>query len=68
MKVTGFVLPIPIPELLIGAGSVKKLAETVKKRKLTNILVVTDKVLTSLGLARGMLDSLAEEGVAVTIF
>ncbi len=68
MKVTGFVLPIPIPELLIGAGSIKKLAETVKKRKLTNILVVTDKVLTGLGLARGMLDSLAEQGVAVTIF
>lgn len=68
MKVAGFVLPIPIPELLTGGGSVKKLAETVKKRDLSHVLVVTDKVLTGLGLARGMLDSLSENGITVTVF
>jgi alcohol dehydrogenase class IV len=68
MKVAGFVLPIRVPELLIGGGSVKKLAKTVKKRDLSHVLVVTDKVLTGLGLARGMLDSLSENGIDVTVF
>jgi len=45
MKTASMILPFPVPVLLTGPGSVKKLAENIKVRRLKNVLVVTDKVL-----------------------
>ena len=46
------------PELLEGAGSVRKLPEFVKSKGLRNILVVTDKGLTGLHLLDGMFEEM----------
>ena len=68
MKVASMVLPFPVPVLLTGPGSVRKLAENIRVRGLKNVLVVTDKVLMDLKLPEGLLESLEENGVKYTIF
>lgn len=68
MKVVTAVMPFPVPELLTGAGSARTLPKTLKSRKIDNVLVVTDKGLTALGLAAGLCDALAENKVAYTVF
>ena len=61
-------ITIPVPEVLSGAGSVKKLADVVKKDGLGNVLVVTDKVLMDLGLPNALLSALEEKGIRYTVF
>ncbi|MBF0226919.1 MAG: iron-containing alcohol dehydrogenase [Desulfobacterales bacterium] len=68
MKFAVMVLPFPVPILLTGAGSVKKLAEKIKQKKLKNVLVVSDKVLMNLKIANGFLESLKQNGINYTIF
>jgi alcohol dehydrogenase class IV len=68
MKVASMIIPFPVPVLLTGAGSVRKLAENIRVRGLKKVLVVTDKVLMSLKLPQGLLDSLEENGVKYTVF
>lgn len=58
----------PCPKLLSGTGMVKQLPEVVKKEGITNVLVVTDKVLMDLGLPKGLLDVLGESDVRYTVF
>ncbi len=67
-KVTATILPYPVPGLLTGPGSVKQLAENISVRGLKRVLLVTDKDLMGLGLPNGFLASLAEHGVAYTVF
>lgn len=68
MKIASKVLPFPIPVLLTGPGSVKKLAENIRVRGLKNILVVTDKVLMELKLPEELLLSLEENGIKYKVF
>ncbi|MCU0690824.1 MAG: iron-containing alcohol dehydrogenase [Polyangiaceae bacterium] len=68
LKVTAKILPFPIPALLTGPGSVKQLAENISARGLRHVLVVTDKVLTDIGLPDSLLKSLEEKGIAYTVF
>ncbi len=68
MKVVADVFPFPVPALLTGPGSVKKLAENIRIRGLKHVLVVTDKVLMNLKLPDGFLASLEENGVDYTVF
>ncbi len=68
MKVASTVLPFPVPVLLTGAGSVRKLAENIRVRGLKTVLVVTDKVLMDLRLPEGLLESLEENGINYIIF
>ena len=56
------------PELIKGAGSVKKLAEVVKKNGHDSVLVVTDKGLMNLHLLDGMFDELEKNGVRYTVY
>ena len=56
------------PELIKGAGSVKKLPGEVKSRGIDNVLVVTDKGLTGLGLLNGLYGELDKAGVAYTVY
>ncbi len=68
MKTAATVIPFPIPVLLTGPGSVRKLAENIKIRGLKNVLVVTDKVLMGLKLADGLFESLDENDIKYTVF
>jgi alcohol dehydrogenase len=68
MKRTARFIPIPIPVLLTGPGSVTMLAENIRARGLKHVLVVTDKVLVNLKLLDGFLASLRKEGIAYTLF
>lgn len=56
------------PTLLKGAGSVKKLAETVKQNAHDSVLVVTDKGLMGLHLLDGLFDELKKNGVRYTVY
>lgn len=56
------------PELLSGAGSVKKLPEFIKAKGLTNVLVVTDKGLMGLHLLDPLFENLEKAGVKYTVF
>jgi len=58
----------PIPELLTGAGAVKQLPAVIKDEGLSNVLIVTDKVLVELGLPDGLMTALEAAGIGFTIF
>ena len=68
MKAASKILPFPVPVLLTGPGSVKKLAENIKVRRLKNVLVVTDKILMDLKLLDGLFDSLHENEVKYVVY
>lgn len=56
------------PKLIKGAGSVKKLAETVKQNGHDSVLVVTDKGLMNLHLLDGLFEELKNCGVKYTVY
>ena len=56
------------PELIKGAGSVKRLPEKVREKGLDNVLVVTDKGLMGLGLLNGMFEELEKAGIKYTVY
>ncbi|KPA18945.1 alcohol dehydrogenase [Candidatus Magnetomorum sp. HK-1] len=68
MKIGAMVMPFPVPKLITGAGSVKKLAEQVKADGLTKVLVVTDQVLMGLKVPESLLASLDENGIKYKVF
>ncbi len=68
MKYASIVLPIPIPKVLEGEGSIKKLANEKKLKKLKNILIVTDKILVKLNLLDDLLVSLKENNINYIIY
>jgi alcohol dehydrogenase class IV len=61
-------LPIPQPTLLVGPGSSARLGQAVGGFGHRHVLVVTDEVISKLGLARGLTDALAAGGTAFTVF
>ena len=61
-------LRIPIPEVYTGPGSVKKLPGLIRELGLKKILVVTDKGITDIGLAEGLLEEMKKMGIAFTLF
>jgi len=61
-------LPFPVPQIISGAGSVKKLVEQLKKDGVQNSLIVTDKVLMGLKVPEGLLKSLKKNKIAYTVF
>ena len=68
MKIISLVIPFPTPTLLIGAGSIKQLAENIRTRGCKNILLVSDKVLMDLKLADGLLESLKKNEINYVIY
>ncbi|MBR3768370.1 MAG: iron-containing alcohol dehydrogenase [Clostridia bacterium] len=56
------------PELLKGAGSVKKLPAVIKEKGVSKVLIVTDKMLMSLGLLNGLIEELENAGIGYVIF
>ena len=56
------------PELVKGAGSVKKLPEVVKSNGHDSVLVVTDKGLMNLHLLDGLFEGLEKSGVKYAVY
>ena len=56
------------PELLTGAGSVRKLPGVIKAQGLDNVMVITDQGLMNLQLPQGLLSALEQEGINYTLF
>lgn len=47
-------LKVPVPELLMAPGSVRKLPAVIKKNSVSKVLLGTDKGITSTGLINGL--------------
>jgi len=65
--VTGM-LPIPQPVLLVGPGSSARLGQAIAGFGHRKVLVVTDRVVASLGLPQAMLDALSAGGTRHVMF
>ncbi|MBI5256622.1 MAG: iron-containing alcohol dehydrogenase [Burkholderiales bacterium] len=61
-------LPIPQPMLLVGPGASARLGQAIADLGHRQVLLVTDEVVTSLGLAAPLQAALQAAGVAVTVF
>ena len=68
MKIALFVFDWSEPELLEGPGAIKRLPQFVKNKGFDNVLVVTDKGLTSLHLLDGLYEKLDEVGVKYVVY
>ncbi len=66
-KFTRFI-PIPQPTLLVGAGSSQRLGEVVAGFGHSKVLIVTDSVISKLGLLKGLQDALKEGGAQSVVF
>jgi len=62
------VLPIPQPTLMVGPGSSARLGETIRDLGHRRILIVTDGVITRLGLMKPLLDALTVGAASFVIF
>ncbi len=65
LKVSIPFLPYRTPKVV---GSVKALPEFIKKKKCTNVLVITDKSIVELGLVKRLEKALAYHGIPYTIY
>ncbi|MCW8926156.1 MAG: iron-containing alcohol dehydrogenase [Xanthomonadales bacterium] len=60
--------PVPTPECITGAQSVKRIADQLNRYKGTCPLIVTDNVLLELGLISPVFKSLDSNGIAYHVF
>ena len=63
-----YVITQKSPELLEGAGAIKKLPEFIRKKGLTNVLIVTDSILHKLGLLASLFAACDEAGLKYTLY
>ena len=68
LKVGTGILPFPEPELLNGAGSLKKLPEKIRTMGLKNVLIVTGRHVSLMPQFETLLSDLHNNGVDYTIF
>jgi alcohol dehydrogenase len=61
-------LPIPQPTLLVGPGSAARLGQSIAAFGHRKILVVTDAVISKLGLLRSLTDALTAGGAQYVVF
>ena len=66
-KLTRF-LPIPQPTLLVGPGSSARLGQAVAGFGHSKILIVTDSMISKLGLLKSLTDALAAGGAQFVVF
>jgi alcohol dehydrogenase class IV len=62
------VMPWRKPELLEGEGSLTKLPALINSKGIQNVLVVTDKGISSIGLMNPLLQSMEEEGLHYVVY
>jgi alcohol dehydrogenase class IV len=65
--VTGL-LPIPQPMLLVGPGASRRLGQAICGFGHRRILIVTDRVVSEMGLPKALIDALSEGGTAHVVF
>ncbi len=61
-------LPQHSPELLTGAGSIKKLPEFIKTKGVGKVLIVTDAVLSKIGLLESLFAACREAGLDYVLY
>jgi alcohol dehydrogenase class IV len=61
-------IPIPQPTLLVGPGSSTRLGQSIAGFGHRKILIVTDGIISKLGLLKGLTDALAAGGAQYAIF
>ena len=61
-------LPWRKPELLEGEGSLKMLPTLIKNKEINQVLIVTDKGITSLGLMDKLLEDLGANGIHYVVY
>lgn len=61
-------VPIPLPKLIEGEGSIALTAEALKELGGTKPLIVTDAMLVKLGIAKHLTDALDAENIAYVLF
>lgn len=67
-RVASVILPWRAPRLIEGEGSLKKLPAFIKDKGVDSVLIVTDKVIMSLGLADSLISGLKQEKIAYAIY
>lgn len=67
-KVFSYLLPWRQPELLKGEHGLNRLPELIKSKGVNCVLIVTDRVINSLGLMNELLKGLGDQGVAFVIY
>lgn len=65
---TTYILPWRVPELITGAGSIKRLPTFIKEKGLNSVLVVTDNMLMKLGLVPPMLEEMDKVGLKYVVY
>ncbi len=68
LKALSKVIAIPRPILLLGSGASLKLCDTVAQFGASHVLLVTDRVLTELGLFVPLVEVLERKGVRIQLF
>ncbi|MGI6213335.1 MAG: iron-containing alcohol dehydrogenase [Christensenellales bacterium] len=67
-RIASAILPWRVPELIEGENSITKLPAFIKEKGIDNVLIVTDKMIMSLGLADGLTKGLEKESIAYAIY
>lgn len=68
MKIGNYFIGYRSPELIEGAGAIKKLPAIIKEKGFNRLLVVTDAGLIKLGLPDAMLAAMKDEGLIFEVF
>ncbi|OLN29094.1 iron-containing alcohol dehydrogenase [Desulfosporosinus metallidurans] len=67
-KLVSHILPWRKPELIQGVNSLNKLPRLIKSKGINSVLIVTDRVIASLGLMDGLLKGLNDESVDFIVY
>ena len=67
-KWVSYLMPFQKPTLIEGQGSLSKLPDIVLRNGIYNVIVVTDRVIVSLGLVDSLLEGLVAKGVKYVIY
>lgn len=67
-RLVSYVLPFRKPILIEGQGSLSKLPDVVLSNGIRNVIIVTDRVLVSLGMIDSLLDGLKSKGIQYVVY
>ncbi len=68
LYIATFFMPWHEPEAISGEGSLVKLPKFLKDKKLGSALIVTDKMLVSLGMIQPLVDEMKVQGIDFVVF
>ena len=67
-RLVSYILPFRKPILIEGQGSLSKLPDVVLSNGIRNVIIVTDRVLVSLGMIDSLLDGLKSKGIQYVVY